>query len=292
MNKYFKKSKRGGVIRDWLVLIIILIISAAILIYFVTKIMQTGMDKREVCRQSVVLRSKSVMELEPGRVLPLNCETQVYKIKTEDEDKVKRVIADAMYDCWYMMGEGKLDFLSDTDGKKACVICGIIKFDESMKGKKITGFTEYLINTKIPFKNITYIEYFLGGETEKIRENINIIEEGEEAIYTSKDYAIIFSVVEAPEREDFISAILVGGGIVGGAAKIGFLKSLLKSLGPKLFVATIVIGLVDQTIGLVQTYVKCGIGKGRCVSMLLIPYDAHSINENCKTILSIPPKEV
>jgi hypothetical protein len=275
---------KKGVIRDWLIIIIILIISAAILIYFVTRMMQSGMDKREVCRQSVVLRSKSIMGIEPGRVLPLNCETQVYKIKTMEENKIKKNIADALYDCWYMMGEGKLDFLSETDGKNACVICGIIKFDEDLRGKKIDGIVDYLINTKIPGKNITYMEYFLEGNREKIEKDILKEENFVDSLYTNQDYAIIFVIVEAPEAEEFLKVIIGVGGTK-------LLPLIGKIISTKLLVAGLIIGLIEPTTNLIQTYIKCGIGKGRCVSMLFIPYNVASISKNCNTILSIPPKE-
>jgi len=266
-----------GVIRNWLVMVIVLIISAAILIFFVIKIMQSGMDKREVCRQSVVLRSKSILGLEPGRVLPLNCQTIVYKVSTQDEEKIKKIMADALYDCWYMMGEGELDFLGEHEGGKLCVICGIVKFDERIRGKQITGFTNYLMNTKIPNKNITYIEYFIGDKK-------NIEMEGDDVIYTNQDYGIIFSMVEAPEVESFIKAIIAPTG-----PKL--IPILGRFISIKLLVGSIIIGLTGPVTNLVQTYIKCGFGKGRCATLIFAPYNATSIEKNCQVILSIPPEE-
>ncbi|MEM1577611.1 MAG: hypothetical protein QXM27_01155 [Candidatus Pacearchaeota archaeon] len=267
---------RKAIIKTWVIGIIILIISAAILIYFATKLAHLGIDKREACRQSVVLRSKSIAGLHPGEALPLNCQTEIIKIKTSDEEEIKKIISEALYDCWYMMGEGELDFIGES-GEKSCVICSIIKFDEKIKGKNISGLYKYMRETIIPGKNITFADYIMKREESEIHmEN--------DTLKIDKDYAIVFLIVSSPTLGETIIKSLIGvgyGGIIG---------KIFSQVIAKLSVAGLIVGAIPSIADYIQTWIKCK-GHNMCTALMFIPYNATALSQSCQIILSIPPEE-
>lgn len=205
-------KKSGVTAVQTLASIIIVLIGAGIILYFLAYLPYKEEISKQACHQSVILRSKSIAGLKPGQALvPLNCKTEEIVIKTTDEERIKKEIANAMYDCWWMLGEGKLNFFSRGWTKDVyCVICSRIKFDEKVqeKIKKINDLDSYLQNTKIPKHNITYAEYFT---TEKAPQ---IAKESPVSLDTDKEYLLVYALIErtaAPER------------IVGIASAIGIL---------------------------------------------------------------------
>jgi len=219
------KGKRGieTSVIIWFVLGIITLLAA---IYFISIMGQKTAEtaETEVCHDSVVLRSASILGLQPGKsIIPLRCKTQSLKITTTDENKIKKTIADAMYSCWWMLGEGKMDIFSAGKGLKwerYCVICSVIEFDESVKRtySEITGLNQWLANNKVPGKEFTYWQYITNNPQVEVPLTTSEVKE----IYpTNEKYAIIFSF----DKETIIQEILMGatgcaaGGYVG--AKIG-----------------------------------------------------------------------
>ena len=68
------------------------------------------------------------------------------------DDKLKKVFADSMRDCWDMFGKGEIDPFTRLDGNEHCVICSQIKFDQSAKDElqkqekaALTDFNRFLV---------------------------------------------------------------------------------------------------------------------------------------------------
>ena len=112
---------------------------------------------------------------------------EIKKVKTKEE--VYEALADEAVDCWWKFGEGKLDYVGtdlqyDINGPKPklyCSICSQVAFDDSLYSMFVTDlgipdlpasdypsliskqdFYNYLANTNVPGKEITYLDYFLG----------------------------------------------------------------------------------------------------------------------------------
>ena len=175
--------KRGEITTQQIVIIIILIVSFAVLLFFIFRLELGKVTEEEICRNSVVTRGSSIL---PSESIPLNCHRN-YVCVTEDEsceqmtnpeikkiknkEEIYNVLAEEMTDCWWMFGEGKInyvgeDFVSDL----YCSICSQIAFDDSIEKKIGAGefdkkeFYNYLANEKIPGKDITYFEYLYKGK--------------------------------------------------------------------------------------------------------------------------------
>jgi hypothetical protein len=154
-------EKRGMAITYQLIIIICAVAGLIVIFMFVTGIGFGNLSQKEVCHLSVITRATAPESAQS--YFPLKCNTQkiclhdgqgcdysfagenAEKIKLErDESKAAEQIAEAsakaMYDCWQMMGEGKLDLfhsLSQKAGFKVtgtdCIICSRIAVDTSTK---------------------------------------------------------------------------------------------------------------------------------------------------------------
>ena len=62
--------------------------------------------------------------------------TSTIKADITKKDEVLKAIADEMADCWWMFGEGKVDYIgSYFGGDSHCAVCSRIKFDEKIQDK-------------------------------------------------------------------------------------------------------------------------------------------------------------
>jgi len=96
-------------------------------------------------------------------------EPDIKKVKTKDE--TYQVLADAMVDCWWMFGEGKIEYVKrGWTHENYCSVCSQLAFDDSVENIEDfedgeidkDGFYDYLTQKKISNKDLTYSEYFFG----------------------------------------------------------------------------------------------------------------------------------
>ncbi len=193
-------KKKADLTSKQLVTIIVLIASFAVILIFYWQYNWTGTIDKEVCHQSVVMRSTfNYGPFEPGKeVIPLKCKTEkicltmsgedceefgkpskknpITKIKVKNKEDIMEAIANAMYECHSMLGEGKLNFMPhkfwDTN---YCLICSRFTFDEEAKDKiGEIGYGElykYLQEKRTP-QGQSYLEYLYPGwkNSEKSKE--------------------------------------------------------------------------------------------------------------------------
>ncbi len=201
-------------------IIIIVIVSLIVILFLwqpIFKLVTTKLLPSQTCKASVW--SNAAFNIQGIEfVKNINCPTQ-YKILKGDEDKLKKQIADEMWQCWDNFGQGKYE-LFDPKTEKFCVICFVLEFED--KNEKIDDFVDYLINA--PFKGKEYNSYyeaFTGYtsnpvKTEETPENFN------DAIDTSKKYAVSFVYAKQDywsklERAGVWGAVGTGLGLaVGG----------------------------------------------------------------------------
>ncbi len=303
--------------------IIITLIVAAVIFFFLRGLTLKGTIDKEACHQTVLMRSMPVGIGETmKKSIPLKCKTEDILISFQDEELIKQRIANAMYDCWWMLGEGRLSpFLEGTlkemsimPAKSMCVICSTIGFSDRVRAKySEIDITDYLQNTKIPLQNRTYIEYFSDEEGTRLPTGVKI-----QPIETSKKYAIIFFAFES-------EALLKGSGTTGGLVMIGskmfgplvatlageqiltlpfgILQGLLRTgqaltgaalsaIGTPLLIASAALMLWQTGVSTWGQYVTAagycnGENKG-CFQVVLTEYDKNALAKTCGNIESIP----
>jgi len=226
-------KKRGVTVQSTIIVLIILIISAAILLLFLRGIPYNELAQKEACHQSAIFRSKEIIGLQPGQdLMPLNCKTSEITLGSSNKERLKEEIANQMYDCWWMLGEGRLDFFSETmwreigmfgTSKAGCVICSIIHFEDNLKEEpKKLDLLRYLDETKVPGKEFTYLEYFIGQENTHLDPHLSI-----ESSTTEDDLAVVYMSIKGDEigqmlkREGLTILSLVTGGLGIGKGLVG-----------------------------------------------------------------------
>jgi hypothetical protein len=175
-----QRNKKGELTTQQLVVIIILITSFAIILLLIFRLDLGQVTNKEICHNSVVMKGNSNL------MGNLDCKTTYvcisggedckssYDIKIKinahkEPEKVKReimkAVADEMVDCWWMFGEGKLDYLGlnikgTTIGEKNCALCSRIKFSSDLENVEITqdSFKDFLKETNLD-NEISYSYY-------------------------------------------------------------------------------------------------------------------------------------
>lgn len=186
-----KKEKRGELTTQQIVILIILIVSFVIILFLLFRLNLGKTTQEDVCHNSVVTRGAGVL---PGESIPLNCKTEniclskdgtceqmtspeIIKVKTTTE--VYSTLAEKMADCWWMFGEGKLNYIGKGLSKQLyCSICFQLVFDNSLyeengifDNREISQeeLYDYLAETKMSDKeSTTYLEYMYGLKSAQI----------------------------------------------------------------------------------------------------------------------------
>lgn len=174
------KNKKGKVELDYIIKISLLVVGFIIIVAFLVFKLNLGRESdKEICYNSVVLSStpgvKFVTELDcktnylcisGGRKCKDINPTSTVKVNPNNKEEIIEAIADEMVDCWWMFGEGELNYLKISNkkiwGKNSCAICAIVRFDEKIlnKGYKINyrEFYDYLSENNKD-KDMSYFAY-------------------------------------------------------------------------------------------------------------------------------------
>jgi len=229
------KNKNADITTSQIVMIILLVAGFAIIVFFIIQLSWSGQINRQVCHESVVLRG-TLPSLAQGYV-PLKCMTDkvcitsstfgscsafegvkgVTKVRiSSDNEKarkdIERTITQEIYNCWTMMGEGKLSLFSQALAQTygigtvypTCMLCSRIAFDVASLEKTGVDLSkidvlEYMMSHKVPGKNVSYYSYLEGTSPAKIAvsEDISLpiltktLTDGKEEIALSSGKALV-----------------------------------------------------------------------------------------------------
>lgn len=200
------KNKKGEITTAQIVTIIVLIVSFIVILYFFFRLNLGATTNSEICHNSVVLQAKSAkllggLQCKTDYVCISgggNCENMNPTITThvnpDNKDEIMKAIADQMANCWWMFGEGKLNY-GDTGiiGSGGCALCSVVAFDEKASSNAITysEFYNYLANTKKDDTQ-TYLFYLYNTyDTETLKQQYPILEtNAENNILGNEKYGI------------------------------------------------------------------------------------------------------
>ncbi|VVB80092.1 Uncharacterised protein [uncultured archaeon] len=177
----FKRNQKGELTTAQIVALIILVLSFAVIIIFLSRLNLQEDSKREICKASVILSGKDPVSKNP------NCETnyvcitrgeactdikadETIKILPGDERKqILSALANELSDCWMMFGEGNVKYVQNSvSGSYSyhCAVCSIIKFGDSLNSISITkdDLTLYLELEKKDASQ-TYASYLYSTNT-------------------------------------------------------------------------------------------------------------------------------
>jgi hypothetical protein len=185
------KDKHGELTTKQLVTIIILIVSFIIVLFLLFKLNLGETTNKEVCHNSVILKERSGI-----LAGPLDCRTNylcisggedceeipttsTIDVDSENKNETMKALADEMSDCWWMFGEGKMDYIDTAAFERvACSICSIVEFDETLHETSISyeEFYNYL-KTAPKTQAQTYLKYlYATDDLETLQEQFDNLE--------------------------------------------------------------------------------------------------------------------
>ena len=204
-------NKKGEITTAQIVTIIVLIVSFIVILYFFFRLNLGATTNSEICHNSVVLQAKSAkliggLQCKTDYVCISgggNCEnmnpTITNKVNPENKDEVMKAIADQMANCWWMFGEGKMDY-GDKGffGSGGCALCSVVGFDkkisDSNSGITYSEFYDYLANTKKDDTQ-TYLTYlYKTNDLNTLKQANSFLDNNaNNEIITNEKYAVVTS---------------------------------------------------------------------------------------------------
>ena len=146
------RGKKGEMTTQQIVILIVMIASFAVILFFLLKLDLGQKSEKEICHNSVVTRGNSAL---PSGTYPLNCkrsyvcitadgtcEDMLYPIekKVKTKNETYQVLAEELADCWWVFGEGEVNYVGkESIPKRHCSICSQVVFDNSVIDKNLFG---------------------------------------------------------------------------------------------------------------------------------------------------------
>lgn len=330
-------KKRGELTSSEIIAIVLTIIGFIVALTFLLVFLD--LDKQsldEVCALSVLTRATAPETV--NTYIPLKCQTNKYcigkdcsefigeahvediSLPSNDQSAINLIEetnANAMYDCWSLMGEGKLDLFSGgtkavgwNQADTACVICSRIALNIPEERKSIsdqTNLKEYMRTHQIPQKSETYLEAFTdrgtntytrtSDEVLKNLDNKDLVKNTIRFETQTDQLAVIFTQIRPPSYSKVLDNLGELGGTLAGSAFFtpGVNKVLLSGSGLVLTGITAggvtVFSMYNTYQGKVAAGGYCGTLTSResaeekgCSVVQILPYDPEVINTICDHI--------
>lgn len=227
--------KKGELTSQQIVMLVILVASFAVILFFIFRLNLGEQTNQELCRNSVILAGKSALKGENSlscyrtyKCLTSDgtCEglNDPQKIEVDTEEEVYRELANEIADCWWMFGEGKVNYIGDDLKSQAyCSICFQTVLDDSLgkvvgsNGVSRESLYKYMSNAKRPGTNSTYLQ-FLYGTTADIK-----VADGAKFgnLPLSKQYFVIMGIKSGASQTGWIAIGATGAALATGAV-VGF----------------------------------------------------------------------
>lgn len=256
-------NKKGELATEQIVLLIILIASFAILLFFLVKLGLGNQTDQEICHNSVVTRGNSALPID---AMPLKCNRQYVCItvdgscekmtnpkieKVKSQEDVYNYLSEDLATCWWMFGEGKINYISDEAFSHLyCSICSQIAFDDSVQQKQIfpdnqidkDDFYKYLDSHNYSDEQ-TYLDYLYGKGTNYVDIKAQLESQG-----------VDFSPIDISKQYYSMMGITSDVSTLEWAVGVGALAAATIYLLP--------IGAGVFSIGLLSGTVSFGVGAG------------------------------
>ncbi len=180
MKKSQMQWTLGTILLFAFIAIVVLILAGQILGIF------QETNTREVCRLSIIAAAKTDFKILGRQVvaspIKLKCKMLFMDVddkgvsingnlkdkfgSTDAEEKLKRAVANEMYDCWYQVadvnasGENPFGGFGFTLSETKCLLCTRIKFAKDFKKAGFTNFKDWLNSNGPLGRDTKYSDYF------------------------------------------------------------------------------------------------------------------------------------
>jgi len=301
-------SKKGDLLAPAKIISLVLAILGftAIIIFLLHGFDFSSYSEDELCHNSIIMRG-SMFESAQGYI-PLKCTTKkiclttklfggdcpqfageknIKKIRISSDpqkgaDEIEEQIANSLYDCWRITGEGKLDLfgggkdpsvigsltgLKNLNGAKStCLICSRVALatDISEETLEKVDVNEYMKSHKVPGSDLTYIQKFTNNQVRSYPKEFEESFSGS-APNPTNELAIIFMQIlteEEPFEVGTQTAVKTGAFIFAGRSALGPLAKIVSFKATA--IATLVAAPTAGALAAFQTYNDRLVSAGYC----------------------------
>ena len=323
-----KKGDGGMTARQIAIILLSLAGFVLVLMLVVQLFFLNELSDYELCHTSVIARAQTPQA--ESQYIPLKCKTKktcitsdencnqfiaedkVTKVKIQENDpvsvrKIEETLANGMYDCWSMMGEGKLDLFNGgvrkytnwESQRVTCLICSRVAINvEDAAIMSQIDINEYLKNNPAPGTSTSYLSAFTDrGTNSYARATIAPKQEDIGGTFTKEslnEYAIVFTQIKPEDYSTAFGKLAGFGASVAGAT---FMTPGIKALASTPLGVTIAVaGGAGVTLyamsnvydGKVASAGFCGdftstddAEQRGCSTVQILPYEVNTINSIC-----------
>ncbi len=328
-------GKKGEITSEQTVKFVLPVLAFLIVLGFLVYLGFKEAAQEDICKLSVLSRGTSPEAAQAS--IPLKCTTKKIclsdgKGKCEDslageeeieivnlpkdKDKSARLIeetsAKAMYNCWQMMGGGKIDIFGsyaksrgfDVTGP-TCVICSRVAIDKGI-GKEVMDKIDvhrYMKENRIPDGDLTFLQSFTDRSvnaypyvSRNLFEDTNIAtpeksDKIEDVRVNGREIALVFMQIRSKKVSDVLTnlggdALLVAGG--------AFITPPVRKAAPKILsfrtTGVLGIGVILGTAGMASINAYSGqmIAAGYCGALTSTVQDKRLDDEGCSIVEAVP----
>lgn len=304
-------EKRGELTSTQIVTIILALVGFALVGLALYSIFEDdSLTNRDICRLSIL--SRATVPALGQQLVPLNCQTEkicitvdgknndckqfageknVRKVEVKVDgglndaraiETIQREVANAMYDCWLMTGQGKLDIFppGNSDGstwsfveqitaemdlnsvsvKPSCIVCSRLAFsdalyesDKQFNFLKDIDYNNFMSTQVVPGTTRTYTSVFTGESGTGYasiaqEESLGEKPKGFNEPKGSSHFAVVFAQIKVSgeEPKDQFWNTLKAGGIVGGVAAVSSPGSILSV--PLTIIKILTVGAISTNL--------------------------------------------
>ncbi|MBX4211926.1 hypothetical protein KW787_00520 [Candidatus Pacearchaeota archaeon] len=316
-----------------------------LLLFFLYKVGFNQASQEDLCRLSVL--SRATAPDSASALIPLKCTTQKICLRSSrgtcaesfagedsvevtlpsDQDKAVRIIestiADSLYSCWSMMGQGKLDLFSRYSSsmnfvraEPKCVICSRVAVDSDVDPAVLqkVDVRKYMRDNQVPGRDLTYLEAFTDRDFSSyanVDENIlNQYSDSAKSLSTGqgRQIAFVFMQIKVKSFSDSFLDLAKQAGTVAGtsfiiAPKTSAAIARVVAFTPAGAISALAVAggtagymyinsKQSQTLaagycGAFNTKTDQGDEKG-CSLVQAVPYSFQNINQLCSSIEGTP----
>ena len=270
-------KKEGELTSFYVITSVLALIGFLILLWFVIHVGIPDDAETQACHLSVITRATAPESAQ--QFVPLHCTTQKLcvkdgrgactlsfageritevKVESRADDMgnreatrtVEGTLAEEMYSCWKMMGEGKLDLFQSLDQKaglapvkSTCVICSRVALDVAKeRNEQILNAVDlpaYLKSHTIPNSDSTYLQVFTDPSVQaysRVADDVLARDFKENELLEFKpntpEYAVVFMQVKPVSFKDALKNIGSTATVAGGAfvvTPVPFKKTLARA---------------------------------------------------------------
>lgn len=156
-------KKRGEITTKQIVSMVVLIASFAVLLFLFARLDFGEINQEQICHNSVVTGGQGLVRvantISGTFEVPLDCKTQYNNINQETKTKedALELIANEMASCWWMFGEGKVNYVGLDLFGDHCAICNELDFSSIPYSLTFQEINDYLRDTD--YKGQSYQNY-------------------------------------------------------------------------------------------------------------------------------------